>query len=188
MSRWLTQLYRNVGQGFKRSPVIINGIPIGPQPNNWSCGPTSLRHCLLARGRDIDVAKLAKWAGSTRTGTDDDQLIAAALRAGHDLKPMTRRSSGTAKRLIVSRLKKGNPLILCVERWSHWIVVLHHGTRGFLVLDSSRPGPVIRLLSWRRLERLIRLTYSARFKEWFENDRRPNYFIMELSKPVHRSK
>lgn len=186
MTPWVRSLRRHVGRGYKGCPAEVNGVKIGPQHNNWSCGPVALRHCLLSRGLDISAKKLIGWACSTRAGTGDKQLVRAARRAGCQLVPHVRRSPATIRRLVTSRLQRGAPLILCTERWSHWVAALHCGRRGFLVLDSSRPGPVIRLLTWRQLERKLRLSYSPKVRSAFKNDRRPNYFVMELSRPVHR--
>lgn len=189
MSTWVKSAYLNVGRGTGGHgrpwrPAIVNGTEVEPQRNGWSCGPASLRYCLLVHGINVEVERLARWAGSTRAGTDDTQLRRAASRAGCSFAEYTRRSPVTVRRLIESKLKLGTPMIACVERWQHWVAVLHRSRRGFLVLDSSRPGPVIQLWSWKKLERRLRLVYSYRHRALFKRDRRPIYYVLALPKPV----
>lgn len=188
---FIAAAYRNVGKGTggrrrKWKPAFLNGVPIEPQRNNWSCGPAALRYCLLVHGIDVDVMTLADYAGSTRSGTDETQLGKAAKRAGCRLTPHVRRSHITARRFITRMLRAGTPLILCVEKWQHWIAVLHCSRRGFLVFDSSRPGPVIMLRSWKWLEKRLRLEPNRKFKQYFRDTSAPMYSILSISGPVQR--
>lgn len=187
MKLWLASLRERVGQGTIKQFAIINGVPIGPQRNNWSCGLSALRHCLLSRGINTDVQMLSKWAGATRAGVGEVQLDKASRRAGCVLRSHMRRSEKSAERLLRSRLKRGVPLILCVERWSHWIAAVGCGPKSYLIIDSSRPGPVIKLVTWKWLERKLRQAPSRKLKEIFNHDKRPAYFVMELTRPVQRS-
>ena len=191
MRTFITAAYRSVGKGTGGRgkpwrPADVNGVLVEPQRNNWSCGPAALRYCLLVHGIDKNVAQLARLAGSTRSGTDERKLIRAARRLGCKLANHQRRSPVTARRLIETKLKLGVPLILCVEKWQHWIAVLHKSKKGFLVFDSNRPGPVIRLRSWKWVERRLRLLPTPRYQAFFKHNRSPIYSILSLSRPVQR--
>lgn len=191
MRTFIGAAYLNVGKGTGGRgkpwrPADVNGVTVGPQRNNWSCGPAALRYCLLVHGIDKDVTYLARAAGSTRSGTDEKQLERAARRLGCKLGNHQRRAAVTIRRLIESKLQMGVPLIACVDKWQHWIAVLHKSKRGFLILDSSRPGPVIQLRSWKWLERQMRLPWSRRYQKFFGRNRSPIYSAMALSRPVQR--
>lgn len=193
MPTWIRSAYKNVGKGTGGrgrpwKPANINGILVEPQRNNWSCGPVSLRHCMLVFGNDVDVVEIVKLAGSTRAGTDETQLTKAAATLGFKLTSYIRRSPTTLKRLIESKLRIGVPLVACVDRWQHWVAVLHRSRLGFLVLNSSRPGPVVQLWTWKQLERRIRLVYCRRFKQYFNSNLGPIYAVMALCQPVQRRK
>jgi ABC-type bacteriocin/lantibiotic exporter with double-glycine peptidase domain len=192
MATWIRSAYHNVGRGTGGNgrpwkPAVVNGVTVEPQRNNWSCGPAALRYCLLVHGIDEDVTRLAHLAGSTRAGTDEGQLTRAANYLGLKLASHVRRSPVTARRLIESKLRLGVPLILCAENWQHWVALLHKSRRGFLIFDSSRPGPVIQLWNWRKLERRLRLLPNVRrYRAHFRNNRSPIYAFMSLSRPIQR--
>ncbi len=191
MSTWIRSAYCCVGQGTGGQgkpwqPADVNGVAVEPQRNNWSCGPAALRYCLLVHGIDKEIAYISRIAGSTRAGTDERKQIKAARHLGCKLANYNRRSPVTAHHLIETKLRLGVPLILCVEKWQHWIAVIHKSRKGFLVFDSNRPGPVIKLRSWKWVERRLRLTYCLRYRPYFKNNRSPIYSILSLSRPVQR--
>lgn len=189
MRTFISAAYRNVGlgtggRGRPWQPADVNGVLVEPQRNNWSCGPAALRYCLLVHGVDYDVTDLAELAGSTRAGTDELQLVKAARRVGCKLSNHQRRSPDTAKKLVEDRLQMGVPLIACVEGWQHWVAVLHRSRKGFLVFDSNRPGPVIQVWSWKKLEQRLRLSPCKRYRQYFRRNPNPVYSVMALSRPV----
>jgi len=180
MSTFIREAYLHIGEGTGGpgrpwKPALVNGSKVEPQRNNWSCGPMALRYCLLAYGLDVDARRIARLAGSTRAGTNESQMSWAAVWLKSSFKNHTRKSPDAIKRLILDNLKRGRPLIACVEQWAHWIAVLHHTRRGYLVFDSSRPGPVIRLRSWKWLERQLRYT---------KTEERPLYAVATVGRPV----
>lgn len=187
MATFISVAHKNVGKGFRDKPLNINGTEIRPQRNNWSCGPMSLRYCLLAKGIDADDRKIANWAGSTRSGTDEKKLARATKKLGMRLVMHQRRTPESAHKLILSCLKRGDPVLLCVENWSHWIAVVHHKRyHGFLVFNSNRPGPVIQLRPWKYLKRQMKLSPQPRFKHYFKHDKRPIYDVWTIRGPVQR--
>lgn len=191
MRTFIAAAYQRVGRGTggrgkPYRPADVNGVGVEPQRNNWSCGPAALRYCLLVYGIDVSAARLAELAGSTRAGTDEAQLTKAARRVGCKLHSHTRRSPVTAKKFIQSSLRHGTPLILCVEKWQHWIAVLHCSRRGYLIFDSSRPGPVIQLRTWAWVEKQVRLDYCKKFRSAFKRTRAPVYSALSLARPVQR--
>ena len=156
MSRFVREAYKHVGLGTVSNPVRVAGSLVYPQKNKWACGPWALRHCFLKLGLDIDPYDLIHMCHSTRAGTGDRGMELGAFLAGGRWRTIDVESAAEAKRQIHRLLKKGIPLVLSVEKWEHWIACLHVSARGYLIFDSSRPGPVIQLWSWNKLKKRLR--------------------------------
>lgn len=156
MQKFVDQALKQVGRGTRANPAFVNGAQVYPQTNNWSCGPMSLRHCLIWFGIDVDHRKIADVACATRAGAGDINLQTAAHRLGLEWHQNTLLTARAAKSVIDNNLKKGRALILCVDGWDHWISVFHHSHRGYLIFDSSRPGPVVQLHGWEWLKKQLR--------------------------------
>jgi hypothetical protein len=121
------------------------------QPNDWTCGPFALKHALITLGRLVSSDELARDAGTHWwTGTDEIGLARAARRQDC-LLPMQRKRRGeSARKELVSCLKKRLPVLLCVDDWGHWITVVGHEKNSFVIIDSLLE-PVVHVLSWREL-------------------------------------
>ena len=187
---FVSSAHQNVGKGTggrtkkcnkKYVPAKVDGIDIEPQHNNWSCGPMSLRYCLARLGRDVSVEDIAELAYSTRAGTGELKLQRAAHVLGYHWHSHTLITAKSAKDTIERLLKRGHALILCVEKWKHWVACLHHSHRGYLIFDSSRPGPVVQLHGWNWVRKRLRYVPSE------TGD--PIYYIASVSrKPVQRTR
>jgi hypothetical protein len=153
---FVREALKHVGEGTSARPVNVAGMLVYPQKNKWACGPWALRHCFLKWGLDIDPYDLAAWCKSTRAGTGDRGMELGAYLVGGRYRTIDVDSAAEAHRQIDRLLKQGKPLVLSVEKWGHWVACLHHGPRGYLVFDSSRPGPVIQLWSWHKLKKRLR--------------------------------
>ena len=156
MSRFVRAALKHVGEGTIARPVKVAGREVYPQKNKWACGPWALRHCFLKLGFDFDPYVLVRKCGSTRAGTGDEAMRKGAYACGFFYRNIDVETASEAKRQINRLLKKGYPLILSVEKWQHWVACLHVSSRGYLVFDSSRPGPVIQLWSWHKLKKRLR--------------------------------
>ncbi|MCB9561405.1 MAG: hypothetical protein H6708_13445 [Kofleriaceae bacterium] len=122
-----------------------------PQPNNWTCGPFALKHALVALGHGVDAKDIQLTAKSTwGAGTDEIQLARAARSFDCDLMLERRRDPDEARKLLVKYLREQTPVLLCVDQWSHWITVVRHADRRFVVIDSEL-DPVLNILTWPQL-------------------------------------
>lgn len=181
MNRIVKEAYQNVWTATHKKPARLAGMIVRPQFNNWSCGPHAIRFCLMKWHHDVELTTIVELTRSTRAGTDDLNMQLGIHLLGYKWYQFNAMSAHEAKTTIYRELKKGRPLILCVENWSHWVAVLHHSRRGFLVFDSSRPGPVIQLRGWKWLQRQLRYVPPSTC--------RAIYSIASISKrPVQRSK
>lgn len=156
MHRFIKEAYEHVWEGMKTKPVLVAGVKVYPQKNNWACGPWTLRHCFMKWGYDVDPYEIARLALSTRAGTDERKMELGAFRLGAKYTNLVFTSAKAAKQGIDAAFKRGDAVVLSVDNDEHWIACLHHGPRGYLVFDSSRPGPVIQLRGWKWVKRRLR--------------------------------
>ncbi len=156
MNRFIKEAYEHAWEGMKTKPALVAGILVYPQKNNWACGPWSLRHCFMKWGLDIDPYRIARCALSTRAGTGERQMELGAYRLGASYRSLTLTSARAAKEEMRKAFHRGDAVVLSVDNDEHWIACLHHSQRGYLIFDSSRPGPVIQLRSWAWVKRRLR--------------------------------
>ncbi len=131
-----------------------------PQPNLWQCGPFALKHALVLLGILADENEVAAVAGSRWwSGTDEFQLAKAARRFNCDMTLIRRYDPELARRELISFLRRGIPVLLCVQEWSHWITAVKMEQGKFIILDSRKKS-VLTILTWRDLK-----------KEWSYHER-----------------
>lgn len=136
-----------------------------PQPNDWTCGPFALKHALVALGRGVDAKHIQITAKSHWwSGTDEIQLARAAREFDCDLMLERRRDAEEARKLLVKYLREQTPVLLCVDDWTHWITVVRHEDRRFVVIDSEL-DPVLNILTWPQLRARWRYYDRAYDKE-----------------------
>ena len=120
------------------------------QANTYTCGPCALRHALRCYGVRASVRRLADLAGIHRDFEDDTTpgLERAAATYGFRLQHVCRDHPMIA-RLALEARSTDAPVLVCVDRWGHWVTVTGTTSRQVTYLDSERPGPVERRESWR---------------------------------------
>jgi hypothetical protein len=102
---------------------------------------------LADENRISEIAGTRWWAG-----TDEFQLAKAAHKFNCDLKFIRRFDPETARLELVSYLRKGIPVLLCVNEWSHWVTAVKEEKGKFVLLDSEKKS-VLSILSWRDLRK-----------------------------------
>jgi hypothetical protein len=108
---------------------------------------------LIALGKFTSEARIAKEAKPHWwTGTDELRLAKAAAAFDCDLESIRMRTIETARRELLQYLRARIPVLLCVDNWSHWIVVLRAEGTQFVIVDSD-VDPVLNVISWARLKR-----------------------------------
>jgi ABC-type bacteriocin/lantibiotic exporter with double-glycine peptidase domain len=118
------------------------------QPNAWTCGPFALKHALLAHGVFTPAEELARAAGSTEEGgTDERQLQRAARTHRVDVLVVREQTAGDARRNLDTWLKRGIPVLLCVDEWEHWLTAVAADGEHVVVFDSKYDTP-LRLEPW----------------------------------------
>lgn len=110
------------------------------QNTEYLCGPASLAaaaHCL---GRRIGQQRIARLAGTTDAGTDEDGLRRAMLATGLVPEEHNQNLQLVAKNWLMVKLKLGYPVLLCLgkQQWNHWTACIGMVGSRFLLFDPAR--------------------------------------------------
>lgn len=126
-------------------------MSIYPQPNIWQCGPFALKHALLMMGVFADENEISRLAGtSKKEGTDEHQLERAARKYRCRLLKIRRLNFKRARRDMHRFLRRSIPVLICVDKWGHWITVARSEHGRYIVMDSQDKS-VVSVLSPRQL-------------------------------------
>lgn len=125
-----------------------------PQPNQWLCGPFALKFAFLVLGIFEEEDAIARAAGTDENGTDEEELGRAAYRYGCELLMIRREEPEAARRELLAHLRRGLPVLLCINEWNHWVTAVEEEHGQFVILDSHDPG-VVRILPWDALRRVL---------------------------------
>ena len=124
-----------------------------PQQNSWMCGPYALKHALALLGVAAHENEIAKAARTRRKhGTDDDQLRRAARKYACQFPLVRRLDPERARRDMATYLRRGIPVLLCLDEWEHWVTIARQERGQFIVLDSM-DNAVLSILPWPRLRK-----------------------------------
>lgn len=107
------------------------------QTTEYNCGPAALQNALRALSVPATQDRLAALAGTTPDGTDDEGLKRATLAMGLGFDEITERDAAKAFARVYGALLMGRPVVLCVDRWSHWVTLV--GICGARVI-LAEPG------------------------------------------------
>lgn len=125
------------------------------QEQDNSCGAACVKNLMLAMGVDIKTEQeVRKKAGTNRKGTTQGGIKRALKAYGHNSESFQFRLHRSALRHLEVLLRAGRPVVLCVDDWHHWVVVLARfrptfdGPKTYLVVDpgwdadkASKEGP-----------------------------------------------
>lgn len=132
------------------------------QQNDYYCGPAALQNALKVLRRHVTQDRIAELAGTTEDeGTDEEGLTRAAVALGFGVDPIEASKPMKAwGHLGYSLFVGGRPVILCVDRWSHWVTAI--GICGSHVL-LAEPGNY----GWAKKENGILVVNRDRFlRRW----------------------
>lgn len=112
------------------------------------CGPAAVTNALVAMGKKADQEEIARRAGTTGDGTGAAGLRRALRWAGHESREV--RMAHHAEQILFWELGKGNPVILCVDEWEHWVTAYAVSGSRIFVLDPA-DGNMVLSYTWEDL-------------------------------------
>jgi len=106
------------------------------QETAFSCGPASIRNCLLAMGYNHSERKIRKLAGSDKVnGTNEKKLLRALRALGFKYKELYNKSESAFKQRVIYNLKRKNKLVILTDHEDHWISVIDYRSKHLKVID-----------------------------------------------------
>ncbi len=109
------------------------------QQTKFTCGPASIRNCLLALGYIFSERRIRNYAGSDRIhGTSERKIFRALKALGFTYKEFTNRKEEAFLQRIIYNVKKGHKLIILTDHEDHWISIVEYSNKKLRVIDSQQ--------------------------------------------------
>jgi ABC-type bacteriocin/lantibiotic exporter with double-glycine peptidase domain len=108
------------------------------QETRYSCGPASIRNCLLSLGEYHSERKIRRLAGSDKSkGTNEKKLCRAIKILGFDTKEIYNKSEAAFIQRIKYNIKNNNKIIVLTDHEDHWISVVDYKNKYLRVIDPE---------------------------------------------------
>jgi len=107
------------------------------QDKEYSCGAAALRYALTFLGKTVQEKDVRKASETTFWGTDEDGIVKAARRYGCETVMRNYRHFPAAFRSLIRYVQSGQPCILCVDDWMHWVAVAGANRNGVALFDPK---------------------------------------------------
>lgn len=108
------------------------------QSKRFTCGPASICNALEVYGLNHAEDDVAKLAGTTPEDGTTEAGLKKALRKLNISHTVGKHRDGLPAFLeLEANLLAGNPSILSVDQWSHWIAVVGRINGKYVVVDSA---------------------------------------------------
>ncbi len=89
-------------------------------------------------GKATSQTNFAKAAGTDDNGTDEDGIRRGLLAHGFIPEVMSSNIMLAARNWMITRLRQGQPVIICINRWEHWTTVIGLVGLRFIMFDPAR--------------------------------------------------
>ncbi len=107
------------------------------QDKEYSCGAAALRYALTFLGKTVEEKDVRKASQTTFWGTDESGIVKAARRYGCEAVMRNYRRFPAAFRSLIRYVQNGQPCILCVDNWMHWVAVAGANRNGVALFDPK---------------------------------------------------
>lgn len=108
------------------------------QQTKFTCGPASIRNCLLALGFIFSEKRIRFFTGTDReNGTSERNIFRALKILGFSYVEFYNKSEKAFRQRIISNIQKGNKMIILTDHEDHWISVVDYSNRKLEVIDPQ---------------------------------------------------
>jgi ABC-type bacteriocin/lantibiotic exporter with double-glycine peptidase domain len=116
------------------------------QQTRFTCGPASIRNCLLAFGYIYSERRIRNFAGTDKINGTSERKIFRALRIlGFNHKEFFNKSEQAFRQRVLYNVKKGNKIIILTDHEDHWISVVDYSNKKLEVIDPQQKRNKIQL-------------------------------------------
>lgn len=149
------------------------------QDKDYSCGAAALRYALTFLGKNVAEKDLRRASQTTFWGTDEGGIVKAARHHGCEAVMRNYRHFSAAFRSLIRYVQNGQPCILCVDDWMHWVAVAGANRNGVALFDprALEVAALIKPLALRRR--------WAHFKQG-DGKEDPHYFFIAVRPRVRQ--
>lgn len=110
-------------------------------PDSPNCGAVSLCNALRCFGVFLTEDSAVRLCGTSSDGTDERDLMRAIQALGMRKLVISQWSRGSAQVALRSALQSGNPCIIAIDDYGHWVTVIGKlGHDHVVVVDSTNEG------------------------------------------------
>lgn len=136
------------------------------QQTRFTCGPASIRNCLLAFGYIFSEKRIRLLTKTDReNGTNEKKIFRALKALGFKYKSFLNKTDKAFRQKILYNIKKGNKIILLTDHEDHWISVVDYKNRKLDVIDPEQKKNKIELTP-KELSKWC-LNFNKRLKETY---------------------
>ncbi len=116
------------------------------QQTKFTCGPASIRNCLLALGFIFSEKRIRFFTGTDRkNGTSERSIFRALKILGFSYVEIYNKSEKSFRQRIIGNIRKGNKMIILTDHEDHWISVVDYSNRKLEVIDPQQKRNKIEL-------------------------------------------
>jgi ABC-type bacteriocin/lantibiotic exporter with double-glycine peptidase domain len=121
------------------------------QTADHDCGPTAIANALEVHHRRVGLRGLRELVGTTDDGSDEHDLIRALLAYGAGVDEHRGRCAFAAREWLAESTAAGRPVLLCVDRWQHWVTLIGAVGAQLVIYDPARETGGVSVLRWKQL-------------------------------------
>jgi hypothetical protein len=107
------------------------------QDKEYSCGAAALRYALTFLGKTVEERDVRRASQTTFWGTDEGGIAKAARRYGCEVVMRNYRRFPAAFQSLIRYVQSGQPCVLCVDKWMHWVAVAGANRNGVALFDPK---------------------------------------------------
>lgn len=109
------------------------------QQTKFTCGPASIRNCLLALGYIYSERRIRFFAGTDKiNGTSERKIFRALRLLGFRHKEFFNKSEQAFRQRVLYNAKKGNKMIILTDHEDHWISIVDYCNKKLEVIDPQQ--------------------------------------------------
>ena len=108
------------------------------QETKSSCGAAAIRNVLKCFGQNVGEHRLRQIAGTDDDGTTEEGVITALTALGYKSEVHDSSKVSEAKEVVARAVKSESPLIVAVDKDTHWAVIVGMLGKRYILVDSER--------------------------------------------------
>lgn len=148
------------------------------QESDYTCGPVSIRNCLLHSGVKVSEYSIRKVCGTKKYEVANErQLKKACKHFGFNVREIEVKSTEYFRRILKIGFKQGKVYIVSTEAYNHWIPVLSYQCGKLKIVDTDYKKYVKKsIVQEITFKQLIETVYS-----YNKFDRQKSCYALELT-------